>query len=85
MVGLFDNPKQNFSNQFREQFLDTHLDYLHSISYIIEKMYGMNNSQSLAEKMFKKLLEQKPKILEVKKENLVESSEFRNLRNCWYN
>ncbi len=46
----------DFADKFREKFLNPHLDYLYSISYIIEKMYGRNNSKFLAEKMVKKLL-----------------------------
>lgn len=55
------------------------MDYLYSISHIIEKMYGRNDSEFLSEKMVKKLVEQKPKIMQKVKENLAESAEFRNL------
>jgi hypothetical protein len=74
----------NISDHFRERFLDTHLDYLHSILYIIQKMY-FEKDESPPEAMLNKILKQRPKIHKIKKDSPFETSEFRNLRNCWYN
>ena len=73
----------NISDHFRERFLDTHLDYLHSILYIIQKMY-FEKDESPPEAMLNKILKQRPKIHKIKKDRPFETSEFRNLRNCWY-
>ena len=74
----------NISAHFRERFLDTHLDYLHSISYIIQKMY-FEKDEPPPVVMLNEILKQRPKIRKKKKDSPFETSEFRNLRNCWYN
>lgn len=81
MVDFFSN----LPDTFRERFLDTHFVYLYSISYIIRKMYGEKNLEETTEAMVNQLLNQKPRLSERKQDPPHEISEFRNLRNCWYN
>ena len=73
----------DISRLFRKRFLDTHYEYLHSIAYIIEKMYGEEEDKT--SKMISQLMKQKPKRPERKEDTPNETPEFRNLRNCWYN
>jgi hypothetical protein len=55
-------------DHFRERFLDTHLEYLHNISYIIEKMYYEKPFDKTLV-MHNRLMEQKPKLSERKEDS----------------